>query len=110
MPLDFVHCQIVDLPLADQFGRLFEGYTVSAGIRGEHAVIGHDQRRYELSSIANYHDVVKVRTQLQAVFDWLRRNIFTAGGDNKVFLPIGDFQVPLRVELPDIARMKPPSA
>ena len=109
MAFDFTHCQIVDLRLEDQFGGIVEANIVSAGIRRQGDVVGRDQGRYELSSIANHNDILEVRTQLQTIFDGLGRDIFTAGGYDKVLLAIGDFQIPIRIQFPSIARMKPAS-
>ncbi len=57
--------------------------------------------------VAIHHDLGDFRFDAQHALDPLRRNVVAAGIDDDVFLPVGDHQIAVFVEMPDIASMQP---
>ena len=73
--------------------------TQSGGLR-------NDQNDREFSFVPDHHDVGNERTCFDAILDELRRDILPTGGDDDVFLAIGDAKVAVG-NLTNVAGVKP---
>src|SRR5208337_352941 len=86
-------------------GRKFQAFFGEFG--GNGGVIRDDEGDDEFALIANDHGVEDVRAGLEDVFDGLRSDEFSGGGFEQVFLAVGDKEVVVLVEIPDVAGLEP---
>ena len=69
--------------------------------------IGNDERSDVRPRLAQHHGAGDKRIAQQFMLELHRRNVFAACGLEKRFLPVGDFQEPVAVDLTDIAGVEP---
>src|SRR5262249_7905730 len=69
--------------------------------------VQRDQRREIVSAVADDDDLRNELVRLKKVFDVLRGDILTAGGDDEVLLTVGDDQTAGVVESAEVGRMVP---
>ena len=82
---------------------------LGSGVSGKCIVIGDDQGGYEVAVVADHNHIFDIWNQFQPVFNRLGSNIFSAGCDDDVLFPIGNFQETVRIDLADVSRVKPAS-
>src|SRR5271170_4726408 len=69
--------------------------------------IQNDQYRDKFALVAHHDGIANVRAGLQHIFDRRRRDEFPSGGLQQFLLAVGDDQITVCVELPDVAGAKP---
>ena len=69
--------------------------------------VGHDDRDQIRPAVAEHHRLGDLRGQRQRAFDPQWRDHVAAGILDEVALPIGDVQIPVGIEMADIAGVQP---
>src|SRR5712672_4520306 len=70
-------------------------------------MIRDDERDHESTLIADYHRVGYVWAGFEGIFDGLRRYEFASRGLNEIFLAVGDEEIVVGVQVPDVAGVEP---
>src|SRR5882724_1928013 len=71
-----------------------------------HRIRNHDGGD-EFPPVTHHHGVENIRTRLQRVFDRLRRHEFSRSRLDQVFFPIGNKEIAVFVDVPDVAGVEP---
>ena len=84
-----------------------ELHLVVLGIFDHGVFIDHDQTGDKFSPVTDDDRIVDIDAGLEFVFDKLGGDVFAAGGDDDILFPVGDFQVTVCIDLPNISRVQP---
>src|SRR4051812_14542138 len=57
--------------------------------------------------ITHHNHIVDIWNQFEPIFNRLRRNIFSARGDEEILLAIGDFKIAIRIDLAHVTSVEP---
>src|SRR5215472_4490861 len=105
--LDFFLNDGVRPRMGDQFGVGRKFQTFIREPRSNGSRIRHDERGDEFALITNNNVVQDVRAGLQNVFNRLRRDKFSTGGLDQIFFAVGDVQIAVGIQIPDVAGAEP---
>src|SRR5262249_27294001 len=105
--VDFLLEVLDDSRVARQLGVVFGLDAERFRIRPQRVEGRDDQRRGEFSGVADDYGLLDHRDRADQVLDRLRRDVFAQAGLDQVFLAVGNADVAVGVDRPDVAGVKP---
>ena len=93
--------------IRNQFGAGEKGISFSRAHCFQQGEVRGDQNGGEFALVAEDGGDSDQRIQLQRILDRLRRDEFSAGGLDQVFLAIGDGEISIGVDVADVAGLEP---
>src|SRR5262249_46789065 len=93
--------------IADQVRVRAERDSLLRGFRRNGRRVRNNKSHNEFAPVAHDHGIQDVRAGLQRIFDRLRRDEFSTGGLEQIFLSVSDEQIVVFVGMADIARVEP---